>query len=114
MLRVTPSHLNTSLSGSPTTPVSSAISEFAILKVEAGSLASPGAILVAGDDQVVVDLVADERADGSDSEKRLARSSRNLAALGRDIGKAARRQNARGGKQTERMAAIDHGSIRDG
>ena len=41
MLLVTPSHLNTSLSGSPTTPVSSAISEFGILKVEAGSFASP-------------------------------------------------------------------------
>ena len=41
MLRVTPSHLKTSLSGSATTPVSSAISEFGILKVEAGSLPSP-------------------------------------------------------------------------
>ena len=41
MLRFTPSHLNTSLSGSATTPVSSAISEFGILKVEAGSIASP-------------------------------------------------------------------------
>ena len=40
MLRVTPSHLKTSLSGSATTPVSSAISEFAILKVEAGNLPS--------------------------------------------------------------------------
>jgi hypothetical protein len=36
----------------------------------------------------------------------------DLAALGRDIGKAARRQEAGGGKETERMAAVDHGSIR--
>ena len=41
MLRVTPSHLKTSLSGSSTTPVSSAMIEFGILKVEAGSLPSP-------------------------------------------------------------------------
>ena len=41
MLRFTPSHLKMSLSGSATTPVSSAISEFGILKVEAGSIASP-------------------------------------------------------------------------
>ena len=41
MLLTTPSHLKMSLSGSPTTPVSSAITEFGILKVEAGSFASP-------------------------------------------------------------------------
>ena len=41
MLRVTPSHLKTSLSGSATTPVSSAMIEFGILKVEAGSWPSP-------------------------------------------------------------------------
>lgn len=39
--RFTPSQGNTSLSGSVTTPVSSAISEFGILNVEAGSFASP-------------------------------------------------------------------------
>src|SRR5579863_522205 len=39
-LRATPSQAKTSLSGSPTTPVSSAISEFGILKVEAGKIAS--------------------------------------------------------------------------
>jgi hypothetical protein len=36
----------------------------------------------------------------------------NFAALGRDVRKAARRQNARGGEETERMAASDHGGIR--
>ncbi len=41
MLRVTPSHLKTSLSGSATTPVSSAMIEFGILKVEAGNWPSP-------------------------------------------------------------------------
>ena len=40
-LLTTPSHLKTSLSGSLTTPVSSAITEFGILKVEAGGFASP-------------------------------------------------------------------------
>ena len=45
MLLVTPSHLKTSLSGSATTPVSSAMIEFGILKVEAGSFASPDRFL---------------------------------------------------------------------
>jgi hypothetical protein len=74
----------------------------------------PGAILVAGDDQIVVGLVADEGADRACIEKPLGQIVANFAALGRDIGKAARGQNARGGKKTERMAAIDHGNIRTG
>ncbi len=41
MNRFTPSHLKTSLSGSATTPVSSAITECGILKVEAGNNACP-------------------------------------------------------------------------
>ncbi len=101
MLLTTPSHLNMSLSGSPTTPVSSAITEFGILKVEAGSFASPGTILVAGDHQIIVDLVADEGADGSLVGKMPGQILADLAALGCDVGKAARRQNARGGKQAE-------------
>ena len=44
----------------------------------------------------------------------LGQAFADLAALGCDVGKAARRQQARGGKQTERMAAMDHGSIRCG
>jgi len=38
----------------------------------------------------------------------------DLAALGRDIGETARRQDTGGGKQTERMAAMDHDGIRYG
>ena len=37
----------------------------------------------------------------------LGQALADLAALGRDIGKAARRQQARGGKKAERVAAID-------
>ena len=71
-------------------------------------------VLVAGDDQIIVDLVADEGADRSHVEKMLGQAFADLAALGCDIGKASRRQQARGGKQAERMAAMDHGSIRCG
>ena len=76
MVRMTPSHLNTSLSGSPTTPVSSAISEFGILKVEAGSFASPERFLSLAMIEIVVDLVADEGAGRALVGKCLARSSR--------------------------------------
>ena len=114
MLRVTPSHLKTSLSGSSTTPVSSAMIEFGILKVEAGSLRLARADLVAGDDQVVVDLVADEGAGRAEREEPPGQIIAKLAALVGDIGKAARGQEAGGGKQAERMATIDHGGIRTG
>src|SRR5437764_149784 len=56
MLRLTPSHLNTSLSGSPTTPVSSAISEFGILKVEAGRNAGQHFVLFDRDIMGLCDL----------------------------------------------------------
>ena len=71
-----------------------------------------GAILVAGDHEIVVGLVAHEGADRSLVRKSLGQILANLAALGRDVGKAARRQEARGSKETERMAAIDHGNTR--
>src|SRR5258708_5525909 len=71
-----------------------------------------GAILVAGDDQIILDLVADEGADRSIVGKPLGQILANLAALRRDMRKAARRQDARGSQETERMATIDQGSIR--
>ncbi len=71
-----------------------------------------GTILVAGYNQIVVGLVAHEGADRSLVRKSLGQVFADLAALGRDMGKAARRQQARGGKETECVAAIDHGSIR--
>ncbi len=73
-----------------------------------------GAVLVAGDDEIIVDLVADEGADRADIEKMLGEALANFAALGCDVGKASRRQQRRGGKKTERVAAMDHGSIRCG
>ena len=66
-------------------------------------------VLVAGDDQVIVDLVADEGADRAKVEKPLGEILAKLAALIGDVGEAARRQQAPGGKETERMTAIDHG-----
>ncbi len=71
-----------------------------------------GTILVAGDDEIIVGLVAYEGAGRSLVGKPLGQIPADLAALGRDVGKAARRYNAGAGKETERMAAIDHGSIR--
>src|SRR6202035_2435606 len=70
-----------------------------------------GAIPVAGDDKIVVDLVADE---GAGVGEMLRQIVADLAALRRDVGEAARGQEARGGKQRERMAAMDHGGIRCG
>jgi hypothetical protein len=69
-------------------------------------------ILVAGDHEIIVGLVADEGANRALIGKPLGQILANLAALGRDIGKAARRQEARDSKETERMATIDHGNIR--
>jgi hypothetical protein len=71
-----------------------------------------GTILVAGDHEIIVGLVAHEGADRSLVGKSLGQIFADLAALGRDMGKTARRQQARGSKETECMAAIDHGSIR--
>ena len=90
------------------------MTEFGILKVEAGSFALAGADLVAGDHQIIVDLVADEGADRADVEKPLCQVVAKFAALVGDIGEAARRNEARGGKKSERMAAIDHGDVRNG
>jgi len=70
------------------------------------------AIPVAGDHDIILDLVADERADGILIGEVFGEVLADLAALGRDIGQAARRQDRGGSKQTERMAAIDHGGIR--
>jgi hypothetical protein len=71
----------------------------------------PGTNRIAGDHQVVIDLIADEAAHRSLVGKLPRQILANLAAPGRDIGKAARRRENNGGKQTERMAAMDHGSI---
>ncbi len=67
----------------------------------------PGTILVAGDDEIVVDLVAHEGADGFLVEKVLGEAIAELGALLGDVGQAARRNEAGGGKKAERMAAID-------
>jgi hypothetical protein len=72
----------------------------------------PGTILVAGDDQIIVGLVADEGAGRSFVGKPLSQVLADLAALGRDIGVTAGRQDAGGGEKTERMAASDHGGVR--
>ena len=87
MLLITPSHLKTSLSTSPTAPVPSAISEFGILKVEAGSIGSPERFLSLAM-MVVVGLVADEGADRAHPRKPFGQIRTELGALGRDIGKA--------------------------
>src|SRR3954451_5300256 len=112
MLLATPSHLNTSLSGSPTTPVSSAITRIRNFEGRGRQHRLSGAILVAGDDDIFLGLVADEGADRSCIGKVLGQVLANLAARGRDIGKTARGQNARASKKSERMAAIDHGNFR--
>ena len=70
--------------------------------------------LVAGDDQVIVNLVADEGAGGAEVEKPLGQIVAKLAALVGDIGETTVGKNARGGEKTERMAAIDHGFVRTG
>src|SRR6267154_5735260 len=71
-----------------------------------------GTVLVAGYHQIIVGLVAHEGADRSLIGKSLGQILANLAALRRDVGKPAQRQQARGSKETECMAAIDHGNIR--
>ena len=71
-----------------------------------------GTILVAGDHEIIVGLVADEGANRALVGKSLGQIFADLAALGRDMGKTARRQEARDSKETERMATIDHGNIR--
>ena len=68
-----------------------------------------GTRLVAGDDQVVVDLVADEGALGAEVEEALCEIVAELAALIGDVGEAAGGQKSGGGEKTERMAAMDHG-----
>src|SRR5262249_28120708 len=68
-----------------------------------------GTDLVAGDDQVVVDLVADERAVGTEVEEALCQIVAELAALVGDVGEAAGWNKCGGGKKTERVAAMDHG-----
>ncbi len=75
-------------------------------------LALAGADLVAGDDQVIIDLVTDEGTDRAEVEKPLGKIVAEFAALVGDIGKTAGGQEARGGEKTERMAAIDHGRTR--
>jgi hypothetical protein len=66
--------------------------EFGTLKVEAGSWAFARAHLVAGDDQVIVDLVADEGAVVPSAKEPPGEIVAELAALVGDIGKAARGQ----------------------
>src|SRR5207247_1945269 len=68
------------------------------------------AVLVAGNDQIVVDLVADEGACGSQVKEPLREISADFTALVGDIGERARGQQAGGGKKTERMAAMDQES----
>jgi hypothetical protein len=98
------------LSGSPTTPVSSAISEFGILKVDAGRNAWPGAIGVAGDDQIIVDLVADEGADRTRVGEPFGKIIADFTALRRDVSESAPRRDCSSGEKAESGATIDQGS----
>jgi hypothetical protein len=61
---------------------------------------------------LVIDLVADEGAGRSLVDEAPGKCLADLAALGCHVGKAARRQSARGGQQSEHMTAMDHGYIR--
>jgi hypothetical protein len=70
--------------------------------------------LVAGDDQIIVHLVADEGAGRAEIEKPLGQIVTKLAALIGDVGKGARGQQRGRGKQAERMTTIDHEDIRTG
>src|SRR5205823_6350364 len=65
--------------------------------------------LVAGDDQIVIDLVADEGADRSGIEETSCQVVAKFAALVGNIGETARGRKGSCGKQSERMTAIDHG-----
>ena len=67
------------------------------------------AILVAGDDQVIIDKIADESAFRAVIGKMPGQRLANFALLVGDIGKAARRQKACSSQKTERMTAINHG-----
>ena len=68
---------------------------------------------VAGDHQIINDLVADECPGRSRIGKPLGETLANLAARRRDIGQGPRWQNGRAGKGRENMAAGDHDGIRD-
>src|ERR1700710_452408 len=69
---------------------------------------------VAGDDQIIVDLIAGEGAGRSRVREVLGQIRADFAAWRRDIGEAARRPEAGGSEKPERVAAIDHGCIRSG
>jgi hypothetical protein len=66
------------------------------------------AVLVAGNDQIIVDLVADESADRSRVGEMFGQILADLAALVHDMGKGPRRHQARACESTEHMATIDH------
>jgi hypothetical protein len=70
----------------------------------------PGAIGVAGDDQIVVGLVADEGADRARLGEPFCKIVTDFTALRRDVSESARRRGCSGGEQTESEAAIDQGS----
>ncbi len=63
---------------------------------------------VAGDDEVIVGLVAGERAVRSRIREMLRELGADLAALGSDIGEAARGQKANRRSETQRLTPIDH------
>src|ERR1700738_2097060 len=72
----------------------------------------PRAILVTGDNQIVVGLVADEGPDCPLIRKVPKQIIADLAALRRDIGKRAQRKNAGGSEKTEGVTT-DQDSTRD-
>src|SRR3569833_2316678 len=63
---------------------------------------------VAGDDEIFLDLVADERALGPIIGEALRQRLADFAALRRNVGEGTSRQGSSGSEETEYMAAMDH------
>src|SRR4051812_3757284 len=63
---------------------------------------------VAGNDEIILDLVADERAFRAVIDKALGERFADFAPLRRDVGECADRQDSSGSNEAERVAAMNH------
>jgi len=75
-------------------------------------LALTRALLVAGDDQIVLDLVADEGARCTEIGESLCQAVADLVSRRRDVGERALRQDRSGGEKPRVERRVSTGKIR--